>query len=283
MVRPNFLSAASLALSPKGRSLLTPKILTVNIAGISHDATAYISDLHVADPGHSAYRRPIPRIHAGHGQLALCGDIGLPTDPRFRELFAQVSADFDDVYFVPGNHDYDCTSMYRKSQVDRYLPYIQDVCSSFPNVHLLDNAVAVDRQNQNKVQFAGTTLWSRPIPRSATMREHTSPDVLAHIRKHERDVHWLQSVVEQKNQSTHDHKDTRPVVVLSHFVPTMKLIEEKYQKLGAASTSWFATNLESSFMYPGSPVVGWIAGHSHSTLECAVHGTACGLHASPKE
>lgn len=261
-------------------SVLTPKILSVSIARRPTDVVAYISDLHVADPGHHAYRCPMPVIRANHGQLAICGDIGLPTDPRFRELFARVSSDFDEVYFVPGNHDYDCTSMYQKSQVNRYLPRIRDVCDSFPNVHLLDNTV----MQSGKVWFAGTTLWSRPILRSEPCSRRGE-----HIRKHEADVHWLKSVIgpqatgPQANESglqSNESQANKPVVVLSHFVPTPRLIEKKYQDRGLAATSWFATDLESTFMYPGSPVVGWIAGHSHSTLECTVNGTVCGLHAA---
>lgn len=244
---------------------------------------SYISDLHVADPRHRAFYKPLPRIKPVHGTLAICGDIGLPTEPRFREFFKQVASDYDHVLFVPGNHEYDCSSMFDQKKVDVYSPYLQDVFAGIPNAHLLDNTVFTlpdDTTDNTAWWVTGTTLWSNPKMKmkfSADEQTNRARNIAvqAHIDRHNRDVEWIDNTVGMLNYIN----GTNRVIVMSHFIPTMRLIEPKFRELGDYATSWFATDLETRFMYFNSPIRGWIAGHSHSSVECQINGVHCGLHA----
>lgn len=250
---------------------LIPSILTGRIS--------YISDVHVADPYHKAYYVQMPRIEPTSGILAVCGDVGLPTTARFREFFKQISPDFDHIYFVPGNHEYDCSSLFKQTKVDQYLPYIEDVIAGIPNVHLLNNRITklpplTYSNEETPVWIAGTTLWSNPIL-SPTKMSQKNPHIDDHIDRHKQDVKWLDHTVKLVQHL----EPTSKVIVMSHFMPTFKLIGSEYEKYGKHATGWFATDLEDQFMYPKSPICGWMAGHSHSNVRCMINNVDCGSNA----
>ena len=210
----------------------------------------YISDLHVDR------MKMIPTIIPKCDYLCICGDVGKPDHPNFKNLFQQVSRNFKKTFFVAGNHEYDCSSKFNPLKVKHYTPIIRDICESFDNKHFLDQETY--RYDDNLI-IAGTTLWSQPIYSNFQV-------------EHQNHVNWIQKVISEtiKNQK---------IVMMTHFVPTFKLIEEKYQKLGIERTSWFATDLE-YLMKP--PIVAWLAGHSHSTVDCTINDIYCGINACQK-
>lgn len=68
----------------------------------------------------------------------------------------------------------------------------------------------------------------------------------------------------------------KKIIMLTHFVPTFKLIEKKYQNMGLHRTSWFASDLEHLIKHP---IKIWICGHTHSIIECTVNDTPCMINA----
>jgi hypothetical protein len=236
-----------------------------------HNRFAYVSDIHAADPGHGAYWRPLPRILPVHGTLTICGDVGLPTDPRFDAFFRQIAPDFDRIMFVPGNHEYDCSSLFDRRKVNLYRPVMMDVLSRFSNVVVLDNdVVALD----NNIKMVGTTLWSN-VHLPPTSSKYLSKYVDSVI-KHEEDVLWLEKTIHTINTNSNNQDQ---IIVLTHFPPTEKLISAKYRDTPAHKSRQFWSNLEDKIMYPGSTVIGCIAGHSHSDpAECKINGVDCRIH-----
>ena len=59
----------------------------------------YISDLHVDR------MKMIPTIIPKCDYLCICGDVGKPDHPNFKNLFQQVSRNFKKTFFVAGNHE----------------------------------------------------------------------------------------------------------------------------------------------------------------------------------
>lgn len=251
-----------------------------------HGRFAYASDIHAADRGHPAFYRPLPRVQATHGTLAICGDVGQPTEPRFEQFFRQIAPDFDHILFVPGNHEYACSPIRDARKVERYHPVMMDVLARFPNVIVLDNAAVniVGEGGSSSTWFAGTTLWSRIVPPqaiAATAAQHRAAAVRMSNAKHAEDVRWLHTALVDIVERRQPARDDAKVVVLSHFLPTERLIEPKYRALPAHHTGWFWTDLEAEFMGKDSIIDGWIAGHSHTwDLRCTINNVDCRLHST---
>jgi len=215
---------------------------------ISNDIQ-YISDLHVD------VNKKVPRIRPAAEYLAVCGDLGVPTHPAFDEFFKTYSKQFKKIFFVAGNHDYDCSPLYEEKKENYYKPLIHEIINNYPNVYFLD---ASCHQLSDDIIIAGTTLWSYPL----------TTKYKAHIDKHETDVKWI-------NEMCNLYADKK-IVMLTHYVPTFKLIEEKYLARGTYATSWFATDLE--YMLK-EPIVAWVCGHSHSVTETEINDVYCGINA----
>lgn len=209
----------------------------------------YASDLHVD------VHNKIPVVTPLTNNLAIAGDIGKPTHPNFSKFLSHVSQEFDNVYFVPGNHDYDCGPEYEHNKVVENKERIYDICENFNNVRILDNSI---KYLDNNLIIAGTTLWSKPI-------ENNKEE---HIKVHNACVDWLSGII-----NLYHNYD---IIVLSHFVPTFKLIEQKYKARGIKKVSWFATDLEHMI---NPPIKTWICGHTHSVISCYVNDIYCAINA----
>ena len=64
----------------------------------------YISDVHVD------YKSALPIIKQTSDNLAICGDIGNPEHPNFQEFIHQIRSKYNHIFFVPGNHDFNCSA-----------------------------------------------------------------------------------------------------------------------------------------------------------------------------
>ena len=217
----------------------------------------YVSDLHVD------VNKTIPKIEPVAETLAICGDIGNPTHQNFDSYLRYVSPLFDNIFFVPGNHDYDCGPIYDEDKVDQHSGLLEDICSKYANVVLLNNSTCLLKNN---LLLAGCTLWSNVIlkPNNTLNPEKYEK----HLKKHLRDVMWI-------NNICRTHYDKK-IIMLTHFVPSFKLIEQKYLEKGIHKTSAFASNLDHLI---NDPVVAWLCGHSHSELHKYINGVYCGINA----
>ena len=210
----------------------------------------YISDLHVD------VNIKVPPINKRGDYLAICGDVGTPRHISFKKFFDEYSKKYDKIFFVAGNHDYDCSPLFNKNKVIENKKIINDIFSNYNNVYFLDNNI---HNINDDVIIAGTTLWTHPV----TNKHY--PD---HIERHINDVCWLNNVC-QNNLN-------KKIIVLSHYVPTFKLIDKYYMERGIYKTSWFATNLEHMIK---PPIVAWLCGHTHSVTEKNINGIYCGVNA----
>lgn len=220
----------------------------------------YISDIH-ADT-----QKIMPIIKPLAKYLAVCGDIGHPEHPRFYQFLQQQSKNFEKVIFVPGNHDFDLGPMYNKQRVDKYEPVVKNMCKDLGNVHYLNkNTLQLD----DDFLIAGSILWSMPIfNKPNDLNDPKVQNYLNHIKEHSEHVNWMQDTI---NRNLH-----KKIIMLTHFVPTFKLIEQKYKDRGIHSTCWFATNLEYMIKFP---VRAWICGHTHSEYETTVNDVPCVVNA----
>jgi predicted phosphodiesterase len=73
----------------------------------------------------------------------------------------------------------------------------------------------------------------------------------------------------------------KPLVVITHHMPSFKLIDKEYEKFASLNTG-FATELDHMIRYPVSY---WVFGHTHKPNNTTIDGVQllCNPHGYPKE
>ena len=214
----------------------------------------YCSDLHLEFPINKKYVKEHPLNTVGE-ILLLAGDIvpfGKIRDCN--DFFDFVSANFRQVFWVPGNHEYYKGDIKDKGDV------IQE--SIRKNVFLLNNCtVTVDN-----VQFIFSTLWSHISPAKQTViRQHmadfrliknggASLSFTDYNQLHQTSKSFLASAV-QENQNLKR-------VIVSHHIPTYLNYPKKFKD--SEINEAFAVEL--SDFIKTSKVNYWIYGHSHEVV-----------------
>ena len=227
----------------------------------------YISDVHVDINKNVIDIIPIANT------LIIAGDIGNPKHKHFEIFINKVSLQFKTVIYVAGNHCYDSGCIYDDTKYKYYKPIIIDILSNYKNVHYLDNNIYV--HDDTNIIIAGTTLYTNPINYIPINYIPINPiltkKLKQHTNKHQECIQFINTVCTQ-----YYNKD---VIIVSHYVPTYSLIEDKYKKLGPIINSKFTTNLEYLFK---KPIKAWICGHSHSIINSTINNVYCGINACSK-
>ena len=223
----------------------------------------YISDIHV-DSRFCVTK--FPDVENLTDTLLIAGDVGNPFHENFHVFMKRMANLFAKIIFVAGNHEYDSGCLFDKTKYDTYKLQLEKIFKQLPNVFFLDNDIC---QLNNQIIVAGTTLWSDPKLYYPIYKKEklTASQYDTHIEKHIESVNFIENVCAKYSD--------KKIIVLSHFVPTFKLIEHKYLSNGKAN-GWFATDLEHLIK---KPINAWICGHSHSVITKKINGVYCGLNA----
>ena len=197
----------------------------------------YASDIHLEK------RVDIPTIVPAYENLALVGDIGNPFTEKYTTFVESCSKLFDNVFVVPGNHEYYSDSFEIVSwKLDGLKAYFR----SLGNVELLNNNVV----QIDNLRIAGSVLWC-----SNERYIHRHQQCLAFIHKQ------LQSVT--------------PLIMLTHYPPSYKLMVNKYRKF-TNSHDLYYNHLDHLVR---DPVIAWISGHTHCQTVMKINGVFCGINA----
>ncbi|AYB31590.1 metallophosphoesterase [Chryseolinea soli] len=214
----------------------------------------YCSDLHLEFPVNKKYLEANPITPKGE-ILLLAGDIvPFAVMENERPFFDFVSGNFEQVYWVAGNHEYYRSDIhYRTGGVHEKIR---------ENVSLVNN-VSIPYKN---VRLIFSTLWTKIDP----VREWV-------VQKTMSDFHLIQSngkkIAVPDYNKLHDAsreflsnafqtKTEQPTIVVSHHVPTLFHYPEKYRH--SELNSAFAVELYD--LIESSPVDYWIYGHNHSAV-----------------
>lgn len=190
--------------------------------------------------------------------LIIAGDFGHPYDESdplkenevFLSALMRLKQRFQHICFVPGNHEYYQTKKHDKS-IEETDAWIKKICDKL-GIHFLQKSSWV---HPCGVEFIGCTLWSMIDPMAL---HHTNNFKYIFDSKYQNDelhqdhVEWLENTLSYRKQNP------RPIIVLTHYVPSFKGISP-HRNDPIISTA-FATDLEYMF---GEPVIGWICGHTH--------------------
>lgn len=247
----------------------------------------YASDLHLEfhDKANKGSIHPEMFLKPAAPYLALCGDIGFPERPGLRAFLEWCSMSYEAVFWVPGNHEFYNFGLKEKHTYTQKLDMCSELCSSFPNVHFLHRKSYL--LPEYDLRISGCTLWTHIEP-SQEMRmalgmndvrqiytDETENAFPADFREwHEADKAWLQKEIKDAE------KDLQHILVLTHHLPSYKLIHPKYKD--HPLNFCFASHLDSMI---APPVCGWLCGHSHSTAFTEINGIPCSLnpHGYPGE
>lgn len=233
----------------------------------------YMSDLHLELPGVTP---PVVRPIAP--TLVLAGDIGNPMSVAYHEFLADCARRWENVVVVAGNHEF-----YNKrgaeawakglavpeTVADRVAACRSAAAEAGSNVHFLERG----RADIGGIAFLGCTLWS-DLTGVESQIEYGMNDCRVICAEgtrvaraedlktwHQRDRAWLTAELAACRE------EGRGAVVVTHHLPTYRLISNRYQ--GHPLNAGFASALDDMIC---EPVRAWICGHSH---------VASVLHAGP--
>lgn len=65
--------------------------------------------------------------------LALCGDIGNPSNPNLREFLANVSVVYEKIFYIPGNHEYYNWQVPIEKSWNEIHKDLESICNEFNN------------------------------------------------------------------------------------------------------------------------------------------------------
>lgn len=243
----------------------------------------YVSDLHLEMKKTINIPKLLPLwdFDAGKDEyyLVLLGDICNPYHPHLTDFLIKVSAKYQEIFYVPGNHEYyniHSDICYTKSQIDNRL---ENLCKQFPNIHLLNNKC----YKLGKIKFIGTTLWSK-----------IKPENIAHIREVINDYHlifkqtdeptmklvpittddthqWNQDAIQFLEQEiTSEYQ----CIVLTHHAPlysdaSSNLFTAPKFYLNGRNNDAFHNDLRYLFK---PPIIAWFYGHTHYVGETEFNG-----------
>jgi predicted MPP superfamily phosphohydrolase len=197
----------------------------------------YLSDLHLER------LNIIPRPKICGNYLALCGDIGDPFKNNYKEFIKYTTYNYEKVFLIAGNHEFLYNNNKRKNR-KKVLDQIQEIEIKYNNLFFLNN----DTCELDNYKIIGTTLWSKGV----------------YKKNHKKSLKFLKKEL----------KDDKQKIILSHYLPSYKLIIPKYKKYNQIN---YATNLEYLIK---KPIYAWLCGHSHCVYNININGVYCGINTS---
>ena len=227
-----------------------------------------ISDLHLE------YYYELPDINKifeiAAPNLILTGDICYFKHPNFLKFFVEVSKNYDKIFYIPGNHEYYAYYEIPDISYSEIDFLIKEKLKHFKNVYFLQkNYIEI-----GDIIIGGTTMWCKtdkdPInspdckllenPYFMQIRNKYMP-IMSKIKKiNKEQTNWLKDFIKIANEKN------KKVVVLTHYLPSIKCINEKYRS--SPSNEYYYTPCDHLF----ESVDYWIAGHTHTSKDILEDG-----------
>ncbi len=230
----------------------------------------YISDIHTEMYTHVRHKVKNFHIEVKAPYLLLAGDIGNPFTSTYIDFLELVAPKFQQVFVISGNHEYyqlkSLKSLYYPSVQEDWINKVDEqilfLTASFPNVRFLQNDY-YHLSDSNLTVFGGT-FWTNIL-------ENEELDVKYCIS----DYRFIPNFTVQQSRELHkkscsalkkalDDNPSRDFVVMSHHLPSYKLIHEKYKNLKTEINSAFASEIE---LANHPRIKAWVAGHTHTPMQ----------------
>lgn len=192
----------------------------------------YVSDLHI-EKGFKRYVIPKKPI------LILAGDIGYPSYTEYKNFLLETSYNFDKVFVISGNHEYDLCDVNKLHEVD---DEIENICMSRNNLFYMQKKKYILCE-RDKIGLVGCTFWSK-LPKSK-------------YKYHLNHKEWLENTIDNENK----------YIIATHHCPLFQCLNRTYHNL---VPNYFAT--DQSNIIKKDNVIAWIHGHSHINNDFSIYG-----------
>ena len=252
---------------------------------------AYISDIHLEKSSwNNSYPKIAPdmldSIEDVHG-LALLGDIGNPTHKNYIQFLSYCSDMFKNVYLLSGNHEYYIKNIKLeniKNTIETQInKSVETACriTNKENIQYLNNKTIEIEPNK---YIIGTTLWSDhtnsiPFVNNFLQKFYTFVNI-----EYNNSVYFLNNELTKiENKNLNNNLEHANVTILSHYLPTLKLVDSEYMSIYYINTEQserYFSNLDHLIKYP---VKNWICGHSHSDIELEFNNVYLGINCFEKK
>lgn len=220
----------------------------------------YCSDLHLELEENDDFLRNNPIIPIGT-ILVLAGDIvPLALMHKQKDFFNKISADFEMVFWIPGNHEY-----YFGDASERTGSFSEEIRK---NVIFLNNSVI----ELHGIKFIFSTLWSKIQPDNelAIIQKLNDFRLIKYCGKkltaRQFNVFHGEAITFLGKEIAKDYTGNR--IVVTHYVPTYFSYPEKYKMSNLNNA--FVTELFD--LIETSGVQHWIFGHSHHNVSDFIVG-----------
>ena len=237
----------------------------------------YVSDLHLEFYEKAAF--PL-LVKPAARNLALAGDICQPGHRLFKPFFDYVSSNWDNVFYVTGNHEY---YNYHHSKWASHLPetvderhkQIQAILSNYRNVYYLHKDAPYFYLPKENVAIIGSTLWTH-IPEDKAFKcvlgigdyQYVSNTKGERLRPAEvNQMHFEEKLALQKAIQFWTYQKAQ-ICVITHHMPSYSLISSRYE--GMDINCCFASDSEALM---NENVKAWIYGHTHAACSGMIRKT----------
>lgn len=220
----------------------------------------YVSDIHLEFLGAREVEAAAMRIVPKAPVLVLAGDIGIAGTPEHAKFLASVSQKFEHTFFIHGNHEYYGEDRCPGTYTDNGKPtstYAGACLSSksleTTKLHFLNNTT----YDLDRWRFIGSTLWSRIDDKEYQINDSGRiPWFFSEYCNymHARSKSWIKDEIEKSV------KDGLVPIVVTHHLPSFKLVDEKYRRYSKFNQC-FASHSDALI---ADSVAAWIYGHTHS-------------------
>jgi predicted phosphohydrolase len=192
----------------------------------------------------------------------LTGDIGYPFNKSYKIFLEEISKKFIHIFLIHGNHEY--YQIRHKKTMDEIIEKTKEITSTLENVHFLDNSY----YDLNEYRFIGTTLWSKIDDPKYTVNDCKKIEEFTVEKSnelYERNYKFIKDMLERSVV------DNKKVVMITHHLPSYKLIDSKYEEY-ALYNQCFASNSDELII---EPVICWLFGHTHSSVDIVINNIRC--------
>jgi len=194
--------------------------------------------------------------------LILAGDIGNPKEDIYWTFMNWCSENFEKIFVITGNHEY------YNNDIEEVDGFLYKEFEKYENIFFLQ----CDKiENENTI-ILGCTLWSRKS-HEKVYRSYVR-NFINDYRKIKKGNNLL-SLNDTHNIFTNHFEwlceeirsipKDKDIIIITHHLPTYKLINKKYLGKVIDTNSAFASGLDILFEFTNIKL--WVCGHTHSSAD----------------
>ena len=206
---------------------------------------------------HTEMGKTFPKIQPLCPNLFLAGDIGNSGNPTLYEFLDYCSQNWENVYYVPGNHEFYVPGSSFTKLNDGYKEVIGE---RYKNVHYMDSDVL---PLTDDINLYSCTFWTRPTP-----KPFHSYDGFADYLYLSKDEVTALSIEQESKLRAYLNSTDKKTIVMTHFPPIQtNTSNPRFANTPQNTKDYFAWNPTAIGDIDCKNVIFWISGHTHYSYD----------------